>query len=49
MSSIVIKGAGREGKRTNNDNAPNPKKQYSCRLSGSSEKRTFEGCRYRAF
>ena len=27
------------------NNVPNPKKQCSCRLSGSSENRAFEGCR----
>ena len=37
---------GRENKRKNNRyNALNPKKQCSCRLSGSSENRLFERCR----
>ena len=32
-------------KERQRSNVPNPKKQCSCRLSGSSENRAFEGCR----
>ena len=39
----VLYGWSRGQKNKQQDNAPNPKKQCSCRLSGSSENRAFEG------
>ena len=41
----VLHGWSREQKNKQQNNVPNPTKQCSCRLSGSSENRAFEGCR----
>ena len=41
----VLHGWSRGQKNEQQNNAPNPKKQCSCRLLGSSENRSFESCR----
>ena len=41
----VLHGWSRGQKNEQQNNVPNPKKQCSCRLQGSSENRTFERCR----
>ena len=41
----VLHGWSREQKNEQPNNAPSPKNQCSCRLSGSSENRAFERCR----
>ena len=41
----VLKGWSRGQKNEQENNVPSPEKQCSCRLSGSSENRTFKRCR----
>ena len=45
LQNYVSHGWSSGRKNEQQNNAINPKKQCSCRLSGSSENRAFEGCR----
>ena len=44
VTCTVLHGWWREQKNEQQNNVPSPKKQRSCRLSGSSENRAFEMC-----